>query len=463
MNRHISRDLLAILFLAMPLAACVSTTTNLFRGDMELVTVSGDACSEKERANSHIPLELVLETKSSLSGQLISGYLTGPEIQTGQFSGDNIAHLQIIYPDESGSIEKGHTLELLPTPDGVNGELREKPQGTSSGCYFEKAVLRLKNASIDGDAKAAIDHQRKLFNAEAHYNRGQVLLKTNNPEEALHDLKESLRLRYEVEPNDPKWVYPATSIAIAHVMAGREGEALEILRDLFKGKPKTGIDILQQRIAVSGVICASTYEASGDELQKAAEQLMDTVAREFSGLNGVGDVLDACYRELGLERFEQGDPDQSVEYFRKALKLNPKDTDSIFGVVAGFIASDAPAEGRIFLQKHAQIVIEKAGRVVYNTGLSHLYAAEAKQAEKSRDYARAEQLLREALKILPGEHARIISLATVLEKAAKPDEARKLLEEAKKGCSDETCRLEYADELVRQERIERIVKRLDRK
>jgi len=28
------------------------------------------------------------------------------------------------------------------------------------------------------------------------------------------------------------------------------------------------------------------------------------------------------------------------------------------------------------------------------------------------------------------------------------------LEDAGKGCSDETCRLEYADELARQERIE---------
>jgi tetratricopeptide (TPR) repeat protein len=189
---------------------------------------------------------------------------------------------------------------------------------------------------------------------------------------------------------------------------------------------------------------------------------MDAVAREFGGLNGVGDVLDECYRELGQERLEQGDPDQSMEYFRKALTLNPEDAASIIGVVVGFIASNTPAEGRKFLQEHAQIVIDKAGRGSYNGSLSYLYASEAKQAEKDSDYDRAEQLLREALQIIQGERTLIINLSRVLGKVAKPDEARKLLEDAGKGCSDETCRLEYADELARQERIGSILKRLER-
>jgi hypothetical protein len=70
--------------------------------------------------------------------------------------------------------------------------------------------------------------------------------------------------------------------------------------------------------------------------------------------------------------------------------------------------------------------------------------------------------LREALRIIPGERTLIINLSRVLGKVAKPDEARKLLEDAGKGCSDETCRQEYAGELARQNRIEWILNRLNR-
>ncbi|HXE95578.1 MAG TPA: hypothetical protein VN642_04195, partial [Dongiaceae bacterium] len=148
---------------------------------MELINVSGDSCSERETANNHIPLELVLEMNSSSGTPQIAGYFNGPEIQTGQLSGTDIIHLQVIYPDETGSVAKGHTLILSPTPDGMNGELHEKPQGTSINCYFEKAAFRLKHAASGGEAKAAFERQRKLFSAEGHYNRGQEQLKANNP------------------------------------------------------------------------------------------------------------------------------------------------------------------------------------------------------------------------------------------------------------------------------------------
>jgi tetratricopeptide (TPR) repeat protein len=461
MNLPISRVLPVILLLALPLAACVSTTT-LYRGEMELVTVSGDACPEKGENNSHVPLELVLERERSFGGQRISGYLNGPEIQTGHFHGDDITRLLVTYPDETGHTAQGHTLALSITSDGVIGELLEKPQVTSSNCYFEKAVLSLKNAAVGSEARAGFARQRTLFGAEEHYNRGQTLLKANNPEEALRDLAESLKLRKEVNPNDPNTVYPAFSIAIAHVMAGREGEALTFLRNLFAEKPDTGITMIKQRMSVSSGICVYTKETSGDARQVASEHLMDAAAREFGGLKEVGAILAECYRELGQEQIEQGDPEQSLEYFQKAVALTPNDADSIVGLIISHIARNTPAEGRRYLQEHAQGVIDKAGRESYNADLSYLYAAEAKQAEKERDYARAEQLLREALKILPGEHARIINLATVLGKAAKPDEARNLLEDARKRCIDEACRVEYTDELARQERIERIVKRLKR-
>jgi len=49
----------------------------------------------------------------------------------------------------------------------------------------------------------------------------------------------------------------------------------------------------------------------------------------------------------------------------------------------------------------------------------------------------------------------------VLGKEGKSAEARKLLEDGRKGCKDETCRQEYADEVARQDMIERMVRRLE--
>jgi tetratricopeptide (TPR) repeat protein len=445
----------------MQFAACVSTTTTqLYRGEMELVAVSGDACTENETANARIQLEIVLEQNSSNNGQQITGYISGPEIQTGILSGNNVTQLLVAYPDESDSIARGHTLLLTSTTDGMSGELHEKPQGTLSGCYFENAVLRLKHAAVEGKAKAAFDRQRKLFIADEFFNRGQAQMKANNPEEALRNFTESQRLRCEEGPNEPNRSYQIFSIATAHMMAGREGNALAILRNLFKEKQVTGLEHLAANFDVIRSLCAFTYEAKEDVRQKAAEQLLDDMARDYGGHNDAGEIFAECYHELGQDRIDQEDPDQSIEYFKKALALNPNDADSIAGVIIGSIAKETPAEGRQFLQEHARTVIAKTGKEAYNNALANLYTAEAIQAEKVSDYTRAEHLLREALIISPEERAIIFNLASVLEKMEKPDEARKLLETASTGCRNETCRLEYSDLLARQKQIESIVKRI---
>jgi tetratricopeptide (TPR) repeat protein len=461
MNIPISRVLTLILLLSIPLAACVSSSTRLYKGEMELINVSGDACTEEEKANRHIPLELVLEMNSSSGNQKIAGFFSGSEIQAGQLSGNNLNHLQVIYPDETGSVAKGHTLLLSPTADGMNGELNEKPQGTTLGCYFEKAALTLKQGASDREAQAALDHNQKLFSAEEHYIRGQEQLKAHNPEGALANFKESLRLRNEVDPNDPARAYLFISTAFAHVIAGREDEALAVFGNMLKEKPKTDRDFLKQQIAISGGLCNFAAESSDDGLQNAAEHFMDDVARKFGALDNVGTVLAGCYRELGRESIDQDEPDQSIAYFRKALALNPNDTDSIAGVVIGNIERDTPAEGRKFLREHAQIVIDRSGRDNYNAGLARLYAEESRQAEKGKDYTRSEQLLREALTIIPGERWLTIYLADVLEKLERPSEARKLLDDARQWCRDEACRVEFTEAIARQDRIESIVKRLN--
>ena len=452
--------LFALSILSLLLSACVSTTSQLYRGDMELVTVSGDSCVEFEKENTHIQLELILKQYKSNNGQQITGYLSGPDIQTGKLSGSDVTQLQVAYPDESDSIVQGHSLLLAPTPDGgINGELHEKPVG-SSGCYFVNAAIRLKHAANESEAAVAFDRQQKLFVADTLFLKGQIQLKANNPEEALRNFSESQRVRNEEYPLEVSSSYRAFSIATAHMMAGRSGYALKTFRNLLNEKQIAEAATRQRHFDVIRSLCAYTFEAKDDVRKIATEQLLDGLAHDSNGPGEDGAVFAECYLELGQNRIDQDEPDEAIEYFQKALNLNPNDTDSIGGIVMSNVVKGNPTEGRTFLQKHSQVMIDKTGSENYNSGLLRLYATEAKQAEREHDYMRAELLLREALKISPNERLLVIDLATVLEKIEKRDEAQKLLETASSNCSDEPCRRDYASALARQKQIEKIVDRL---
>jgi len=124
--------IIALLLLALPLLPCTSSTMTLYSGEMELVTVSGSGCSEKDKTGSRIPLELTLAQGRSANNQQISGYFNGPDIQIGRFSGDDLGRLRVVYPDDSGMTTQGHTLVLSTTPEGAKGELHEKPQANST-------------------------------------------------------------------------------------------------------------------------------------------------------------------------------------------------------------------------------------------------------------------------------------------------------------------------------------------
>jgi tetratricopeptide (TPR) repeat protein len=452
--------IIALPLLVLSLASCTSTAMSLYSGEMELISVSGSGCLEQDAAGRHLPLNLSLERGSSSNGQRIDGYFSGPDIQTGHFFGSDLGRLQVVYPDEPDPAQ-GHTLVLASTPEGATGELRERPQTDSTNCYFERAGLKLKQEATGSEARSGYDRQSKLFSAEAYYMSGQSLLKENKPEEAIRDLAKSLKLRNKVDPNDPGGTSPTVSIAVAHMMAGREAEALAMVRELFGEKKGTEEAIIKQRMTVSVSLCNDEQYLESDVGQKASTQLMDVIAREFGNLDGVAVPLAACYFEMGKERTEQDDPDLAIEFFQKAFRLNPDNPDSITGAVMSFIDKHDPAEGRRYLKDHEQIFIKKAGKEPYETLLSYLYVAEAQQAEGIGDVLRAEELSREAVKARPGERTLLINLTRVLGRETKFAEARRLLVDGGKGCGDETCRREYSDELARQDLIERMVERIE--
>ena len=450
MNRITAFTIIA--FITLSMTACVSSNTFLYRGEMEIVAVYGDDCSDSAKPGSRIPLELVLKQNSSNEG-----YFSGKNIQSGRFSGDVMSSLQVVYPNEFAVASQGHALTLSRTPDGINGELNEKRQESSTSCFFEKSILRLKYVTNRSEANTIFDRQRKLYSATDHYARGEALLIANDPEAAIQDFLKSLKLRSEVDRKSPLKAYPYVAIAIANVMANRESEALKLMRKLFEEKLDVAMDTLKLRLNVSDKLCEGAKLTRADARQKASVVLMNAVASEFGHLNGIGNMLVNCYNELGQQ---EDDPANSLGYYEIANKLWPENANSIIGIVMAHLARFNPAEGRIFLIKNSATIISELGQADYNIFLSYLYSAEAQLAEKSGNLLNAEELSREAVKVDPKEYALIIKLTRVLGRSAKYEEARKLLEEGEKGCNDESCRKEYADERVRQERVESIIKRM---
>ncbi len=453
--------IIALLVFSSPLASCASATMFLYSGEMELVTVSGSGCSEKYQPGSRIPLDLTLEQGGPSNGKQIDGYIQGQNIQIGHFTGNDLTRLQVVYPDEPNP-EKGHSLALATTSEGIiKGELREKPQEDSTNCYFEKAILNLERKATDSKAKIVLDRQSEMYSAEANYISGQSLLKADKPEDAIRDLTKSLNIRNILNPNNPDRAFPAVSIAVAHIMAGREPKALAVIRDLLMDNSRNEEEKITQRMTVSIALCNNIQYFESDAGQKASTQLIDIVAREFGRLDGMSVPIAACYYEMGKERKGQDDPDLAIDYFQKSLNLNPDNPDSITGLVLSLVDKEKPAEARKYLNSHSQIYIRMAGRETYEALLSYLISLEARQEENNGKLPHSEELFREALKSKPGVFPLIINLTRVLGREGKFAEARKLLVDGRKNCPGEACRQEFADEIARQVLIERMVKRLE--
>jgi tetratricopeptide (TPR) repeat protein len=450
----------ASLLFALLLASPASATVTLYGGTMELVAVSGSGCAENDQPGTRIPLELTLEQISSSDGQNFTGYYSGPDLQSGRFSGNDLSRLYVAYPDEPDR-SLDNTLALSLGPLGIDGELHEKSQPGSDNCYFQKAVLKLKRMATGGTAASEHLRQGNRYRAEAYFMSGQSLLKADKPKEAIPELAKSLELRKGINAGAPDRTLPAVFLAVAQLMDGREMQALSGLRALFEDSSKNGDALVKQRATAAASLCNAEQYLESEAGQKASLRLMDSAAQEFGSRREVAVALATCYFEIAKERKEQGDPELAIELFRKALKLVPDNPDSITGVAMSYVDEEAPGEGLKFLNEHAGIYKKTAGKEPYNTLLSYLYAAEAEQFENNGELSRAEGLFREAVQVNPGDRTPRIELARLLAREGKIPEAQKLLEAGNKWCADQSCRQEYADELARQAMIERLVKRLE--
>jgi tetratricopeptide (TPR) repeat protein len=132
--------------------------------------------------------------------------------------------------------------------------------------------------------------------------------------------------------------------------------------------------------------------------------------------------LRAAYPALGRAYRQAGDLPSAVTILNKALEADPADQESRYALGQVFLAMGRVDEGRRELDKYESIrqQVESANRS-YETGVSRLAAGE---------YAAAEKLLREAVRLAPSYGPALNSLGTLLLDRGSPEKALDFLKRA---------------------------------
>jgi Flp pilus assembly protein TadD len=229
-----------------------------------------------------------------------------------------------------------------------------------------------------------------------------------------------------------------------------KAQDLSRAEDLYQRTNFEGSLSLMNKHATSGpetFLLGRNYFMLGD-FKKASEYLQTAVAAEPSN----SEYIDWLGRAYG-RRAETANPlmapalaSKAREAFETAVQLNSSNTDALSDLFDFYL--NAPG----FLGGGA----DKAGAVASRMSAvdpSQAYFEEARLAEKSQHYGRAEQRLRQAVAMAPHEVGRLIALARFLSNQGRTGESDAVFQEAEE-VNPNTPKLWYAraDVLIKQKR-----------
>lgn len=113
------------------------------------------------------------------------------------------------------------------------------------------------------------------------------------------------------------------------------------------------------------------------------------------------------------------------EQFEKAVELDPDNIEALNDLFEYYLEAPGFLGGGL---DKAAALIERIGKL----DPAERYYAEARLAEKRREFARAEQHLRQALELAPRQIGRIVDLAKFLARQKRFEESEALLAQAEK-------------------------------
>jgi len=117
------------------------------------------------------------------------------------------------------------------------------------------------------------------------------------------------------------------------------------------------------------------------------------------------------------------------EQFEKAVALDPHNIEALNDLFEYYLQAPGFLGGGL---EKAAALVERIGRL----DPAERHYAEARLAEKRREFARAEQQLRQALQLAPRQLGRIMDLARFLARQRRYEESEALLAQAEKIAPD---------------------------
>ncbi|MCM0081898.1 tetratricopeptide repeat protein [Geomonas sp. Red32] len=442
-------------------AGTATAGTSVYRGDVELVKVTGKACDGKLRQGSRLPVEVVIKFDGAGDGEAVTGFFNGNSMEQGFFSGPGLDNLKVTYPADLDVKGTAHSLSLALSGNEATGALHEKYESPVYDCVFDDVRFTLRKEADGDEGEAEYLRRSKLFTSKTCTERGAKLLHGNQPKKALAEFERSISLKTEADPTSTTRLYPTLYRSLALTMLGRDQEAVKGISELVAEENPAPFASNTIKLVVPAKLCEFVKDASDPSLTKAATTLLDELAVEFDTTPVISSGLSACFASLGdRERDAQGAPEKILEYYQKALDLDPGNIEVVARMVEIWAHQSQFGEAQKLLQSHSALAINAMGQDHYMMIQGRLLHGQAKGLEAAGKYGEAADVYRRALISDPDNTFSLASFVRNMGKANRLEESMDFLDETRERCHDDRCRKAYTAELERQEFIMRTLEKL---
>jgi tetratricopeptide (TPR) repeat protein len=404
-----------LLSLSVPCTGLASVER--YTGTMEVVSASGKACGG---AIGPHPVELLLRRDDASSA--ISGYFEGQELTTGRFAGSDPSMLPVRYPYQDEFRAAGHFISIHVDGSVLRGELRDRHVDAGvEDCNFDLARLTLTRVDDTITADARLKRITALYDAQLKRSEALVLSRQGHQELSLPLYEEALSLVDSVGERNPGFLVPfITGLANGYVRAGR-----------FKDFDR----LYDERI----------------------DGLADKHVRDLFAGYRVSSLMAEGRACLGRE-----DNAAALEKFRQAYRLNPRGRDVIAAVMAAQVRAGGYDGAITFLEEALKPLENENDRRDVRAAIAIVLYQKAKRDDKEGRGREAEESLKKAITLAPGNAQYLVALARQRHKAGSLAEAESLLRKGLERFDDEQSRLEINAALDRMRLTESILRKINR-
>lgn len=392
-----------------------SAEMRLYRGDLEILSTSGNGCIGL-RGKQDIALIFAVDEENDI----VSGYFGGNSVTTGRFGGNRAAMMSVSYPFQDPQRAEGHRIKLEIVDQSLTGELRDRRiEATENDCNY--TLARISASRVEGiDAAMTVyNYMHGRFEAQLSRSRALSLTRKGLYSDAVPLLESSLSLAestYGVP--SPELAPYLLSLANAYIRLGK-------------------------------------YEEFNRLYQERQAAITDEASRSIFNAHRVLALV-----KIGRASMAREDYTSALESFLSAGEIDYKNKDVIAGVMSAYVRSGHHEEAIRFLAGTEQRLDNEADRHDVNDATALVYYQKAKRDEKAGKQAEAEESLHQAVRLDPDTAQYLIQLARWRHKSGSYRDADELLRKRLDSAKDDQMRQEIISARLKMRQTEDILKRL---